>query len=303
MSVAAKLAAFAAGLGAIFVLALVAGGAIDPDPETEAAGGHAEETAVNSTQTTTSDDPRGLAVADDGLRLEIEDTGFEPGRRETLAFRIVGAGGEPVTDFEVEHERAMHVIVVRRDLTGYQHVHPRLNDEGTWEVDLALDEPGTYRVFADFNYEGESHTLGSDLTVAGEYHPEPLPAPADKVQVAGGYEVTAVEDGHDLRFSVSKDGRVLDDIEPYLGARGHLVALRDGDLAFLHVHPEDEATEGRDITFGVEYPSEGRYRLFLQFKHEGRVHTAEFTREAGEVEQQSTDGAEAGHGEEAGDEH
>lgn len=78
------------------------------------------------------------------------------------------------------------------------------------------------------------------------------------------------------------DGRNLDDIEPYLGARGHLVALREGDLAYLHVHPESDATEGRDIRFAVEYPSAGRYRLFLQFKHEGRVHTAAFTRERGE---------------------
>ena len=30
----------------------------------------------------------------------------------------------------------------------------------------------------------------------------------------------------------------------------------------------------------TEFPSEGRYGLFLQFKHDGEVHTAEFTREA-----------------------
>jgi hypothetical protein len=73
------------------------------------------------------------------------------------------------------------------------------------------------------------------------------------------------------------------DIEPYLGARGHLVALREGDLAYLHVHPESKATQGSDIRFGVEYPSRGRYRLFVQFKLDGKVHTAAFTREVGEV--------------------
>jgi oxalate decarboxylase/phosphoglucose isomerase-like protein (cupin superfamily) len=85
--------------------------------------------------------------------------------------------------------------------------------------------------------------------------------------------------GDDVRFTVLRDGRVLDDVEPYLGARGHLVALREGDLSFLHVHPKDDATEGRDIRFGIEYPSQGRYRLFLQFQHDGRVHTAAFTQE------------------------
>jgi hypothetical protein len=73
--------------------------------------------------------------------------------------------------------------------------------------------------------------------------------------------------------------------EPYLGAGGHLVALREGDLAYLHVHPgghgDEEAAQTHDdaVTFVSTFPSEGRYRLYLQFKHDGRVHTAAFTRE------------------------
>jgi hypothetical protein len=69
------------------------------------------------------------------------------------------------------------------------------------------------------------------------------------------------------------------DLEPYLGARGHLVALREGDLAFLHVHPADATTIGSSISFHAALPSAGRYRLFLQFQHHGVVHTAAFTLE------------------------
>ena len=76
-----------------------------------------------------------------------------------------------------------------------------------------------------------------------------------------------------LDFSVTRDGRVVE-TEPYLGARGHLVALREGDLAFLHVHPDEDS-----LAFMAEFPSAGRYRLYLQFKHHGRVHTAEFTQQ------------------------
>ena len=79
----------------------------------------------------------------------------------------------------------------------------------------------------------------------------------------------------ELRFTVSRDGKTVR-TEPYLGAGGHLVALREGDLAYLHVHPEEH---GEAVGFMTEFPSEGRYRLYLQFKHEGRVHTAEFTQE------------------------
>lgn len=61
-------------------------------------------------------------------------------------------------------------------------------------------------------------------------------------------------------------------VDPYLGAMGHLVVVRWGDLAFLHVHPV-----GEDIAFSVTYPSAGWYRLFLQYLVQGEVRTASFT--------------------------
>ena len=77
----------------------------------------------------------------------------------------------------------------------------------------------------------------------------------------------------ELRFTITKDGAPVH-TEPYLGAGGHLVALREGDLAFLHVHPMDDS-----VRFAATFPTEGRYRLFLQFQHEGRVQTVAFTQE------------------------
>lgn len=37
------------------------------------------------------------------------------------------------------------------------------------------------------------------------------------------------------------------------------------------------ATRSGAISFQTEFPTEGRYRLFLQFNDEGEVHTADFT--------------------------
>ena len=79
----------------------------------------------------------------------------------------------------------------------------------------------------------------------------------------------------ELRFTITRDGRPVD-TEPYLGAGGHLVALREGDMAFLHVHPTGD---GQGVGFAATFPTEGSYRLFLQFKHEGRVQTVAFTQE------------------------
>jgi hypothetical protein len=87
-----------------------------------------------------------------------------------------------------------------------------------------------------------------------------------------------------LVFRITRKGQVVLDLEPYLGALGHLVVLREGDLAYLHVHPVDvsgtaDSASGGRITFHARFPSMGRYRLFLQLVHEGLVHTADFTSE------------------------
>ena len=89
-----------------------------------------------------------------------------------------------------------------------------------------------------------------------------------------------------LTLSVSKGGAPVTDLQPYLGAYGHLVALRDGDLAYLHVHPDGTPGDGRtvagpQVTFFAEVPSAGSYRLYLDFQHTGTVRTAEFTAVAG----------------------
>ena len=89
-------------------------------------------------------------------------------------------------------------------------------------------------------------------------------------KLASGQTIAA---GAEMAFDVTRNGRPVA-VEQYLGAKGHLVALRQGDLAFLHVHPD----EGRP-TFMATFPTAGTYRLFLQFRAAGRVHTAAFTRE------------------------
>jgi hypothetical protein len=245
---------------------------------------------------------RGLAVSENGMKLELDQTELTRGKASRLSFRIVGDDGKAVRDFEVEHEKRMHLIVVRRDTRGFQHLHPTLEDDGTWRTPLTLDEPGVYRVFADFKRDGRNATLASDLAVDGRSLWEPIPPATETTGATGGYDVQISGDGSsagaesELRFEVTRDGKPVE-VEPYLGARGHLVALREGDLAYLHVHPVEggsgegehgepegghEAGEAKSedgpIAFATEFPTEGSYRLFLQFKHRGQVQTAAFTR-------------------------
>ena len=79
--------------------------------------------------------------------------------------------------------------------------------------------------------------------------------------------------------SVSRDGQPVTTLEPYLGAFGHLVALRDGDLAYLHVHPHGDApaageTSGPEVVFEATIPNPGRYLLYFDFQVDGQVHSA-----------------------------
>ena len=80
---------------------------------------------------------------------------------------------------------------------------------------------------------------------------------------------------------MTRDGAPVTDLQPYLGAYGHLVALRDGDLAYLHVHPDESTAAGPEVRFFAEVPSTGRYHLYLDFRHGDRVRTARFVVTAG----------------------
>jgi hypothetical protein len=266
----AKLGGFAAVLALVFAGAAFAGSRIDVHPGRPAAaaephmGGMAAETMP----------VRGLAVSDDGLTLQLARRTAQRGRRFELAFRIAGRRGQTVRDFDVEHTKRMHFIVVRRDMTGFQHLHPTQRADGTWSVPVTLPDAGSYRVFADFSVGGKPFTLADDLTVDGSVRSRALPAPATSVEV-DGLRVALGEDGTKaLAFTVTRDGAPVG-LQDYLGAKGHLVALREGDLAFLHVHPDEDR-----LRFMATFPTAGRYRLFLQFKTaDGRLHTAAFTRE------------------------
>ena len=286
MRPAAKLGGFAAIVALAFGGAALAGDAIDPEADTAPAhaetgadaGAHGAEAAHGAADAAPRP-VRGLAVGEDGLRLVVDDPELRRDRPEELRFRIVGEDNRTVSDFEVEHEKRMHLILARRDLTGFQHLHPEQDADGSWHTRVRLPAAGSYRMFADFSREEEPHTLASDLRIDGRADLRALPAASPVADAGEGYEVRREGGGAhageeaELGFTVLKDGEPVR-VEEYLGAGGHLVALREGDLAFLHVHPTEH---GDSIAFEATFPTTGRYRLFLQFKHDGRVRTAAFT--------------------------
>jgi len=288
MSTPIKLAAFIAGLvllfGAGFGLGRVVGNPTEPVSGHDDSHDAMEE--MNEGPTT----PGGLQISEDGYTLGEVSAPPVANQAGTLSFRILDQHGKVVTRFNEQHEKLLHLIVVRSDTAEFRHVHPTMDANGMWSIDWTWPTGGSYRVFADFDAtESPTQlTLGRTVDVAGTFDPTSLP-PTSRTTQVDGYSVALTGDlttsGGPLTFTVTRNGAQIRDLEPYLGAYGHLVALRAGDLAYLHVHPEASDTAGPEIAFHAQAPSAGTYRLFLDFQLGGVVRTAEFTIDAAQVHQ------------------
>jgi hypothetical protein len=289
MNATGRIGLYAAGLVVVFGASVAVASAVAPDgagtdwtpPQEEHGAGHRAAGAGPSV--------RGIAVAQDGYLLGEVAAPSGVGEEGELAFGITDLHGEALTDYTVSHGKELHLIVVRTDGTHFRHVHPERDAEGVWSLPWTWDAAGTYRVYADFVPGGTAKasevTLTRTVEVAGDYVPAAA-TPSTTVSV-DGFDVTlhgelragaAVE----LTAEVTRDGEPVTTLEPYLGAFGHLVALREGDLAYLHVHPEGDEPGAGDrsgpfVTFVTEAPTEGRYLLYLDFQVDGEVRTARFT--------------------------
>jgi hypothetical protein len=244
----------------------------------------------------------GLSRSASGYLLSVSAPGAV-GESGTLSLQILDQAGEPLLDYQVSHEKELHLIVVRSDGAYFRHVHLELDrSTGTWSMSWAWYAAGTYHVYADFvpaSEAGSDHvTLTSTVDVAGLFAPAPLAVPSTTDHVGG---LTVTVDGQlvagsmsDLTVEVTRGGKPVTDLQPYLGSFGHLVALRVGDLAYMHVHADGEAPSvgelaGPYVTFGAEAPSVGSYLLYLDFQVAGQVHTATFALKAEPGEGAATD--------------
>lgn len=232
-------------------------------------------------------DTQGLSATAAGYTVTPEVSTFAAGRTGELQFTVTGSDGRPVTAFDTLNGQQLHLVVIRRDTTGFQHLHPALGPDGVWRTPLELPAAGAYRMFADFVPTGGPQlVLGADLLAAGEFSPTSFAA--SRVAQVGGYQVRLDGDlvpgsPSQIFATVTRDGVAVTDLQPYLGAFGHLVALRRTDLAYTHIHSDAAAApvaadrSGPGIAFTAQVPTAGSYRLFLDFRHEDVVRTAEFT--------------------------
>ncbi|MFE7706384.1 hypothetical protein ACFU6I_11410 [Streptomyces sp. NPDC057486] len=296
MNAAGRLALYGAGLAVAFTGALGISAVAVPD--SVVADWKNESTTESHGDMTDKkpsmpmDTPAGLSASADGYVLTSVSSPEKVGDPGELSFQIQNRAGDPLLGYKTAHEKQLHLIVVRSDGTRFRHVHPTLDKAtGTWSVPWKWDTAGTYRIYTDFTPKNSSDgmTLTSTVDVAGQFTPDPAKTVSTTDEVDG---FTASVDGDlvagktsELTVRITRDGKSVTTLQPYLGAYGHLVALREGDLAYLHVHAQGEEpsageTTGPEISFGAEAPNAGRYLLYLDFKVDGKVHTAKFALDA-----------------------
>ena len=286
MNAPVRLGFFGIGLVVLFVTTFLVARAVAP-PDWSATANpsapHGGQDSGDHGQETTTRPVRGLSMEQDGYQLYDLRAADQIGRDGTLSFALRGPDGKPLVAYETSHEKTLHLVVVRSDGRQFRHVHPTHDGAGRWSLPWTWREAGSYRVFADFVPEA----LGRNVTLTGTIHIggrlTAANRPIGTAASVAGYRVELdgrLRAGQEsaLALAVTRRGKPVT-LQPYLGSYGHLVALREGDLGYLHVHPADEAgnrTAPTKITFLANAPTAGRYLLYLDFQVAGRVHTAEF---------------------------
>jgi hypothetical protein len=270
----AKVAVFLIALTAIFGVAYLTGtqsSALLAAPPASAHGQHASTFG-------------GLSATADGYTMRLPDSTGTPGKDQFVELQITGPDGRPVPDYTETDGAPMHVIAVRQDLTGYQHVYPEQGDGASWWAVLNL-APGPWRLIAEFRPAGLGQTvaLGADLTISGDYRPRPLPEVSKRDRVDGYLAtltepVTTFSNGLTV-VTLSRKGRPVTDLTAAHGSLGHGVLIRPGDLGYWHLHadPVDETYRGPDISFTGGVPEPGTYRMFTEFTSGEESHVAAFT--------------------------
>jgi hypothetical protein len=267
VNAAAKLTGFFGVLAAVFGVAFLTG---------------TQSAALLAPPDTHATDLGGLSSAADGYTLSAVRPKLHPGDDQFVELRITGPDGGALGDLDEVDGVPMHLVAVRRDLTGFQHINPAPGEGTSWWALLNLT-PGPWHVTIELQPAALKRriTLGTDFAVLGDYQPEPLPTPTDQVSV-GGLDVRrsgALSTRPDALsiFTVTRDGQPVTDLQPLHDGFGHAVIIRPGDLGYRHLHALPAAGGGSELQFEGGVPAPGTYRMFVEFYRGDRLHVAAYT--------------------------
>lgn len=224
-----------------------------------------------------------------GSRIDVKGKNDLKTGNIELSFKLYGEDGHNFgpNDLKIMHEKKLHLLLVRDDMTNFQHLHPEYVGD-SWTVKTSISNQGKYQMYADIApVEEEPSVLRVPLTIGGETRNAQAPIPnADWSAQDGEYtakltidQPLKTKETKQWTFTVTQNGQPVTNLKPYLGAYGHVVELRHTDPDdFFHVHPvtENQPTDGK-VVFEGTFPVKGRYTLYAQFNINGSVKTFPIT--------------------------
>lgn len=240
------------------------------DHDQHGSNGHAEHEMVHRAST---------------LILETEPAMPKAGESVALKLMVHDSDGAMVRDYDMIHEKLVHLILVREGLDEFSHLHPAVDDSGNLSVTHSFPQAGTYRLFADYKPKGEAATVAKAvIDISGnKISPSALLVNAPGNVIAEGLkakiELRDLQANREsqIRFRLSDEtGHPVDELQPYLGARGHLVVLSADGMQYVHSHPSDSSTAEDEVIFGAHFPSAGLYKGWAQFQIAGQLRTLPF---------------------------
>ena len=160
-----------------------------------------------------------LEVADASASPRPASSRNRPYRLEAVSAPSAPAAGEPaelelrvrlenspdlreVTDFDLVHEKPMHLFLVRRDLAYFAHEHPEVVSPGVFRLRYRFPAPGEYRLFADVApRDAGSQVLATSLRVQPGAGATPPPS-----AMPSGPVLSAESDGVRVQIEIPDGG-------------------------------------------------------------------------------------------------
>lgn len=237
------------------------------------------------------------AVKGSTLSLTLHVPGWTPGGLDDWG------SVRNMDDLVTDHGHIMHMFLIRMpELDAFYHLHPERKEAVRFEKELPSLPAGRYKIFADI-----VHRTGFPETLVAEAG---LPEVKDRPFIGddsglGPSSLRIVWDKPaDLvtRKPVTLTFRVMDEagqpargLELYMGMGGHAVVARKDLSVLAHIHPtgtvpmaamqafskpgephEMNHDVAPMVSFPYGFPQPGAYRIWVQVKQSGRVHTGVF---------------------------
>jgi hypothetical protein len=219
------------------------------------------------------------------LMVHTEPAAPSMGQAVVLKMMIHGANGTMVREFEVAHEKLVHLIMVREGLDEFAHEHPAVDDQGNLTLTHTFPKAGKYYLYADYKPKLQAASVArAELEVRGESSPAPalvVNAPgiisADGLAAEVDLQNPRAGEETEIRFRLTDgSGKPVNDLQPYLGARGHLVMLSADSALYVHSHPVGKSSAANEVVFVSHFPAAGVYKGWAQFRQAGQIRTVPF---------------------------